>query len=174
MTGAAVILNTPGERLDSPYLANSVIESAVGLILVEAGDHRNAMTVSCFSEAAHHPTTLWISVAPETYSHGLILETGKFSLAVLNQNQKSIALNCGTVSGRERDKCASLDLYQTPDGYLFLQRALASTACTVRQHIDLGDHTLFVADILHTHLDSRSAHLRHLLLSDLKGQTATL
>jgi len=166
--------NMPGEPLDSPYLSNSVIESAVGLVLVEAGDRRNAMTVSCFSEAAHHPTTLWISVAPTTYSHGLIVETGKFSLAVLNHNQTSIALNCGTISGRERDKCASLDLYRTPDGFLFLQRALASTACNVRQRIDLGDHTLFVADILHTDLDSRSAHLRHLLLSDLKGHTATL
>jgi flavin reductase (DIM6/NTAB) family NADH-FMN oxidoreductase RutF len=160
--------------LDSSYISNSVIESAVALLLVEAGDRRNAMTISCFSEAAHHPTTLWISVAQTAYSHELISGTGKFSLAILNQNQKSIALDCGTISGRERDKCASLDLYRTADGFLFLQRALASTACTVRQRIDIEGHTLFVADILHTDLDSRSAHLRHLLISDLKGQTATL
>lgn len=132
------------------------------------------MTISCFSEAAHHPATLWISVATTAHSNALIRETGKFSLAVLNRNQKEIAFQCGTVSGREHDKCASLDLYHNPDGFLFLRRALASTACSVRQNIEFDDHTLFVADILNSDLDSSSAHLRHLLISDLKGPAATL
>ena len=158
----------------SPYITESVIESAVGLLLIETGSRRNAMTISCFSEAAHHPATLWISVAQTAHSHALISETGRFSLAVLNRNQKDIALQCGTVSGRESDKCASLDLYHNQDGFLFLRRALASTACSVRQSIDVADHTLFVADILSSDLDSSSAHLRHLLISDLKGSSATL
>jgi len=152
----------------NPYITDSVLESAVGLLLVEAGSRRNAMTVSCFSEAAHHPATLWISVARTAYSNELIRETGKFSLAILNRNQSQIALHCGTVSGRESDKCASLDLYHSGDDFLFLRRALASTACSVRQSIEIDDHTLFVADILNTDLDSSSAHLRHLLISDLK------
>lgn len=155
--------------MNSPYLTDSIIESAVGLILVEAGARRNAMTVSCFSEVAHHPTTLWVSIAKTAYSNDLIQETGRFSLAILNVNQKEIALSCGTVSGRTRDKCSSLDLYRSVNGSLFLRRALASTDCSVRQSVDLGDHTLFIADILRTDLDSSSAHLRHLLLSDLKG-----
>ena len=158
----------------SPYITGSVIESAVGLLLVETGSRRNAMTISCFSEAAHHPSTLWISVAKSAYSNSLILETGNFSLAILNQKQKEIAMHCGTVSGREHDKCASLDLYHSHDGFLFLRRALASTACSVRQSIEIDDHTLFVADILSSDLDSRSAHLRQLLLSDLKEFTRTL
>lgn len=153
----------------NPYITDSVLESAVGLLLVEAGSRRNAMTVSCFSEAAHHPATLWISVAKTAYSNGLIHETGRFSLAVLNRNQKQIALHCGTVSGREHDKCASLDLYHNQDRFLFLRGALASTACSVRQSIEIDDHTLFIADILRSDLDSSSAHLRHLLISDLKG-----
>lgn len=155
--------------MDSPYITDSVLEGAVALILVEDGSRRNGMTVSCFSEAAHHPATLWISVAKNAYSNMLIVETGRFSLAMLNRNQKDIALQCGTISGREHDKCASLDLYRSIDGFLFLRRALASTACSVRQSIEFEDHTLFVADILNTDLDSRSAHLRHLLLSDLRG-----
>jgi len=154
----------------SPYITDSVIESAVGLLLIEAGSRRNAMTISCFSEAAHHPATLWISVAKTAHSHALITETGRFSLAVLNRYQKDIALQCGTVSGREHDKCAGLDLYHNQDGFLFLRRALASTACSVRRSVEVGDHTLFVADILSSDLDSSSAHLRHLLISDLRGR----
>jgi flavin reductase (DIM6/NTAB) family NADH-FMN oxidoreductase RutF len=154
--------------MKSPYLSEPSLESAVGLLIVETAIRRNAMTISCFSEVAHHPTSLWISVAKSAYSNELIRESGRFSLAVLNVKQKSIALDCGAVSGRQFDKFSSLDLYRTANNFLFLRGALASTACSVRQTQDVGDHTIFIADILNTDLDSRVAHLRHLLLSDLE------
>jgi flavin reductase (DIM6/NTAB) family NADH-FMN oxidoreductase RutF len=154
--------------IDSPYLAQSTIESAVGLLIVKADDRANAMTISCFSEVAHHPTTLWISVAKSAYSNELIRQTNRFSLAVLNLRQKAIAISCGTVSGRQHDKCAALNLYPAREGFLFLHGALASTACGVRRSFDIDDHTVFIADIIETHLDSRVAHLRHLLISDLR------
>lgn len=154
-------------RLTSPYITESIIESAVGLVLVKTPNRSNVMTVSFFSEVAHHPTALWVSISQQTYTHSLLEDTGKFTLAVLNQSQKEIALNCGSVSGRDQDKCASLDLYDSPSGFLFLHGSLASTGCSVRRIEQVGDHSLFVADIIESHLDSRKAHLRHLLLSDL-------
>jgi flavin reductase (DIM6/NTAB) family NADH-FMN oxidoreductase RutF len=153
--------------LASPYITDYCVESAVGLVIVEARDACNAMTVSFFSEVAHHPTSLWVSISTTTYTHSLIEETSRFTLAVLNQTQKAIALHCGTVSGKDHNKCANLDLYKSPGGFLFLRGALASTGCSVRQRVNLGDHALFVADIIESHLDSRKAHLRQLLLSDL-------
>jgi len=153
--------------LTSPYIADSEVESAVGLVLVQTADARNAMTVSFFSEVAHHPTALWVAISSKTYTHSLIEQTGRFTLAILNQTQKALALQCGTVSGKDHDKCATLDLYNSPNDFLFLRGALASTGCSVRERVDLGDHTLFVANIVESHLDSRKAHLRQLLLSDL-------
>ena len=153
--------------MKSPYLRDAVVESPVGLVLVEAGNRANAMTVSFFSELAHHPTSLWVSIAKTTYTHALIEETRSFSLVVLNSRQRGIAIACGSVSGRDRDKCAALDLYRSPSGFLFLHRALASTACRVRDLLCVGGHTVFLADILEGEVDSRRGHLRHLLLSDL-------
>jgi flavin reductase (DIM6/NTAB) family NADH-FMN oxidoreductase RutF len=135
--------------------------------VVQAGDRANAMTVSFFSEVAHHPTSLWVSIAKTAYTHTLLEKAGQFSLIVLNNIQKEIALTCGSTSGRDRDKCSALDLYRGPEGYLFLNGALASTACSVRQRVPIEDHTLFVADILQTEMESRKSHLRQLLLSDL-------
>ena len=155
--------------LNSPYLKSALIDSIVGLVLVNSEARANAMTVSFFSEVAHHPTSLWVSIAKSSYTHSLIEEIGRFSLAVLNQTQAPIALACGSASGRDQDKCGQLSLYPGPDGYLFLNDALASTACSVRQSVDLGDHTLFIADILHSEMESRKSHLRQLLLSDLQG-----
>ncbi|MGH9872033.1 MAG: flavin reductase family protein [Pyrinomonadaceae bacterium] len=125
------------------------------------------MTVSFFSEVAHHPTSLWVSIARSSYTHKLLEEISRFSLIVLNQTQKDIALRCGSISGRDQDKCATIDLYPGPEGYLFLNGALASTACSVRQTVPIGDYSLFVADIFQTDIESRKSHLRQLLLSDL-------
>jgi len=159
--------------LTSPYLNSALIDSIVGLVLVKAGDKTNAMTVSFFSEVAHHPTSLWVSIDKSSYTHSLIEASGRFTLAVLNQTQGDIALACGSTSGRDQDKCAALSsypgLYPGRDGYVFLNGALASTACSVRQSVDIGDHTLFIADILHSDMESRKSHLRQLLLSDLRG-----
>ncbi len=144
-----------------------MLPSIVGLVVVKTIDRANAMTVSFFSEVAHHPTSLWVSIAKTAYTHTLLEAVGRFSLIVLNQRQKEIALTCGSLSGRDRDKCASLDLYQGPEGFLFLSGALASTACQVRQSVSVGDHTLFIADILQCEIESRKSYLRQLLLSDL-------
>jgi flavin reductase (DIM6/NTAB) family NADH-FMN oxidoreductase RutF len=153
----------------SSYLTSSVIEAAVGLVIVEAGERRNAMTVSFFSEVAHHPTALWVGISPATLTHTLIQESGRFSLAVLTQKQAKIAMSCGTITGRDADKCASLDLHHSPSGFLFLAGALASTGCVVRHSERTGDHTIFVADIIEAELDSATLNQRQLLLSDLRG-----
>lgn len=153
----------------SRYISGSVIDSAVALVIVDTGAAVNAMTVSFFSEGAHYPATLWVSISPATYTHALITQAGRFSLAVLHQAQWQIAMTCGTISGREQDKCSALDLYRSPAGAPFLAGALASTACRVRQTIPLGEHTLFVADILSAEVESRG-HRRHLLVSDLLGR----
>lgn len=144
-----------------------MVPSIVGLVVVKTSNLANAMTVSFFSEVAHHPTSLWVSIAQTSYTHTLLNETSKFSLIVLNQTQSELALRCGSISGRDQDKCAALSLYAGPEGYLFLNGALASTACSIRQTVPVGDHTLFVADILHSEIESRKSHLRQLLLSDL-------
>ncbi len=153
--------------MDSPYLRGAVLESPVGLVLTEAAGRANAMTVSFFSEVAHYPTTLWVSIAISSYTHELIQSSGRFSLVVLHKEQKKIAEQCGSVSGRDRDKCAGLNLYRSADSFLYLPRALASISCEVRSARPLDDHTLFIANILSGESDSKTSFRRHLLTADL-------
>lgn len=144
-----------------------MVESPVALLLSEAGSRRNAMTLSFFSEVAHHPTTLWVSVGQGCYTHQLMQESGRFSLALLRRGQRDLALRCGTVSGRQADKCAALALYRSADGFLYLAGALACVSCRIRSLHPAGDHTLFVADLLSGEFDTRSALYPHLLTTDL-------
>lgn len=154
--------------MESPYICGSVVESPVALVITESHCRANAMTVSFFSEVAHHPTTLWVSIAQQSYTHQLLRETGRFSLIVLHRKQKALAHLCGSVSGRDRDKCASLSLYPGREGYLFLKDAIASSACRIRREQPVGDHTLFIADIIAGDIETRNTPLPPLTLADLR------
>jgi flavin reductase (DIM6/NTAB) family NADH-FMN oxidoreductase RutF len=149
------------------YLTSCVVESPVALVLVEAGSRRDAAAVSYFSELAHHPTTLWVSIARDSLTYELLESSQKFALAVLARDQREIALLCGQSSGRDTDKCAALNLYRHESAFWFLRGALACSACRVRQTIDVGDHRVYMADILSGVVDSRRAHMRQLLQGDL-------
>jgi flavin reductase (DIM6/NTAB) family NADH-FMN oxidoreductase RutF len=139
----------------------------VGLIITDRGQQINLMTVSFFSEVAHHPTALWVSIARSAYTHDLIEETGRFTLAVLHDGQKELALKCGSVSGRSGDKSALLPVHRSENGHLYPEDALASAACRIRRTHALGDHTLYIADILAGEVETRRNIRRHLLTTDL-------
>lgn len=144
------------------------MDAAVAILLVESDSRRNAMTVSCFSEVSHYPAAVWVSVEKASYTHELLQESSRFSLAVLNQRQAEIARVCGTASGRTTDKCASLDLYRSPSGFLFVQNALASTGAELTRMEDIGEQTLFVGNIIEAEFCSNVSNLRHLLVSDMR------
>ena len=163
---------TPAARASlrrSPYLERSVVPGPVGLVIVPTPGGANALTVSLFSEVAHFPTTMWVAIAPHTYTHSLLLEAGRFSFITLHRKQAVLAAACGTASGRETPKCRALELYQHGDGFLFLEDALASTACVIERSHPVGDHTLFIGRMLSGELTSRRTAERQLLLSDLRA-----
>lgn len=151
----------------SPYLSAAVTPSAVGLVVTQSGAARNVMTVSFFSEVAHYPTTLWVCIERRSYTHELIEATNRFSLAVLHDGQKDLALHCGSVSGRTEDKCSAAGLHAGPEGFLYPGDALAAVACRVRWRRALGEHTLYIADLMAGELETKRSVRRHLLTVDL-------
>jgi flavin reductase (DIM6/NTAB) family NADH-FMN oxidoreductase RutF len=149
------------------YISSGPAASAVALLISATQERRNAMTLSFFSEVAHHPASVWISVRPATLTHQLIEESGTFTLALLHSDQAGLALVCGSVSGRERDKTGTLGLYRE-NGFWHLPDALCSIACRVsRSKPGVGDHTLMIGEIVEAFGDSRNPIRRNLLTRDL-------
>src|SRR5262245_30770729 len=107
------------------YVQRAIVDAPVGLVVTWAGGRVNAMTVSFFSEAAHHPTSMWMSIRRDTYTHQLLEENPEFTFVTLGQRQAGIAVACGTVSGWKADKCQALDIYNNR-GFFFLRGAIAS------------------------------------------------
>jgi flavin reductase (DIM6/NTAB) family NADH-FMN oxidoreductase RutF len=78
---------------------------------------------------------------------------------MLSRRQSAIAHACGSVSGRDRDKCGELPLYETCKGFFYLAGGLSSTACRVRETIAQGSHTIVIADLLEGDTDIQPVHV---------------
>jgi len=146
------------------------VDSIVGIVIAESVKERLAMTTTSFAEAAHHPCSLWLAIEKRARVHALVEQSNTFSLAILHVKQRSLAQFCDTLSGRSdselQQQGAAINV--CTEGRLFLNGALASNACEVREAIDFEDRTLFIADIAACYVDSRRTHQRQLLWSELR------
>lgn len=155
----------------SPYLSGAILDNGVALVTSAHRDVANVMTASFFAESSHVPVLVRVAISPAHLTHQLVSDSGWFGLSILARGQESLALFCGTKSGREESKfeAARLRIYTSFEGVPLLPECLTTSACRVVQRVELDDHTLFVGEISTSLRQSRFAYREGLLVSDLIG-----
>jgi flavin reductase (DIM6/NTAB) family NADH-FMN oxidoreductase RutF len=129
--------------------------SPVPAVLVSCGGTEgwkpNLITIAWAGNVCSEPPMVSISVRPERYSFDIIQATQEFVVNVPSLRQAKAVDWCGMVSGRSVDKFAGAGL--TPGAALkvrcpiVLECAL-NIECRVRTSLNLGSHTLFVAQVV--------------------------
>lgn len=97
------------------------------------------------------PPMMAISVAPQRFTHGLIDGAGEFVLAWPGEDLAEATLLCGTRSGRDLDKFATMNLTPLPAAVVsapLIKECIANLECRVVGKLTSGDHTIFVGEIL--------------------------
>lgn len=102
------------------------------------------MTANAFMSGSLEPPLCVVSIAKRARMHGLVHDTRRFVVNVLNQNQSDVAVH---FAGRPGSK-AVIDLGWI-EGLPMLRDALAHMAANVLAEHDCGDHTLFVGHLFH-------------------------
>jgi flavin reductase (DIM6/NTAB) family NADH-FMN oxidoreductase RutF len=124
-----------------------------GLYVVgsRAGDRRNAMTLNWATQVSSDPKLVAVAVEREALTHELIGEGKVFSLCVVDRDDRAIV--------RKFTKPVEVDVEaRTLNGFAFsdapvtgapvLDQAVAWVDCRVHSQLDLGDHTLFVGEVV--------------------------
>ena len=123
-----------------------------GLYIVgsRAGDRRNGMTLNWATQLSFDPKLLGVAVEDAAFTHELITEGGVFSLNILDREDRAIV--------RKFTKPVEVDLDVKPlneipfhdgaTGAPVLDQAVAYVECEVRQSVDVGEHTLFIGEIV--------------------------
>ncbi|HEV3402409.1 MAG TPA: flavin reductase family protein [Acidimicrobiales bacterium] len=123
-----------------------------GLYVVgsRAGDRRNGMTLNWATQLSFNPKLLGVAVENEAVTRELIAEGGAFSLCILDREDRAIV--------RKFTKPVEVDAGgSTLNGFPFhdgvtgvpiLDQAVAYVECRVQETLELGDHTLFVGEVV--------------------------
>ena len=96
------------------------------------------------------PNRVLIAVNKSNFTHDMILETGAFNLSVLTEKADfSLFQRFGFQSGRDVDKFQGFaHTLRTDNGLLAVTEGTSAwLSCKVASTVDLGTHTLFVADV---------------------------
>jgi flavin reductase (DIM6/NTAB) family NADH-FMN oxidoreductase RutF len=119
----------------------------------DKGERRNGMTLNWATQISFDPKWIGIGVERGALTHELITAAGVFSLCLIDREDRAIV--------RKFTKPVEVDLAaRTLNGFPYLDGAatgapvlaqsVAHVECEVRQPVEVGNHTLFLGEIVNT------------------------
>lgn len=116
------------------------------------GAGANLITIAWAGIVCTKPPMVSVAIRPERYSHGLVSQSGEFTVNLVGEPLLYAMDYCGVKSGRDIDKFGALGLHPTParglDTAPALKEAPAYLSCKVRQVLKLGTHDLFLGEVV--------------------------
>ena len=104
------------------------------------------------------PPRTYVSIRPERNSYPMIKESGEFVVNLPSARLARAVDLCGCRSGRQVDKFSLAHLTATPASAVsapLIAECPVSLECRVTQKIELGSHTMFVAEVVSVSVDEK-------------------
>lgn len=118
------------------------------------GKKQNVFTANWVSPCSFFPPLLSLAVGKKRFSHGLIREGKEFVVCIPGKGLEQSVMNCGSFSGRDKDKFKEFGLTPLPASKVkppLIKECLSCLECRVVSETDAGDHTLFIAEVVEVH-----------------------
>ncbi len=135
--------------MDNKVLFN--IGYGLYVLTANEGEKDNGCIINTVMQVTSDPLQIAIAVNKKNYTNEMIQRTKKFNVSILSESSKfEIFKHFGFQSGRDVDKFASFyDTKRSPNGVLYItQNTNSYMSAYVKQVIDLGTHTLFIARLV--------------------------
>ena len=134
---------------------NAMFKLSYGLFILTAkdGNKDNGCVINTCMQITSSPLRIIITVNKANFTHELIVKTKTFNLSVLSESAPfGIFRQFGFSSGRDKDKfegCTYED--RAANGIRYIrENANCIISADVKDSIDCGTHTLFIADVTQT------------------------
>ena len=122
-----------------------------GLYLVgsRAGVKRQMMTANWITQVSFDPKLVGVSVERTAFTHELITGGGTFTINTIDREDRTIVRKFTKPVEVTGNTMNELPFHDGPvTGAPVLDQAVAFVECEVRTPVDVGDHTLFVGEVV--------------------------
>jgi flavorubredoxin/flavin reductase (DIM6/NTAB) family NADH-FMN oxidoreductase RutF len=131
---------------------NVMFKLSYGLFVLTArdGNKDNGCIINTVMQITVTPVKIIIGVNKANYTHDMILKTGKFNVSVLSEKAPfHVFQQFGFHSGKDTDKFAgSGEAVRAENGVRYLSEyANGVMSAEVKETVDCGTHTLFIAEV---------------------------
>ena len=130
---------------------NVMFKISYGLYVLTArkGEKRNGCIINTLSQVTTSPNQVSITVNKDNFTHDLIAETKEFNASILSEKVTfGTFKHFGFQSGRDTDKFADYPAETSGNGLPYItEGANGFLSAKVTGQLDLGTHTLFIADV---------------------------
>ena len=134
----------------NPKAMNAI---SYGLYILSAREKSfdNACVINTLAQVTSTPNRVSITVNKQNVTHDLILRTGVFNVSVLSERADfALIRRFGFQSGSQANKFNGWEGFarSTVNGVTFITEGTNTYLCgRVVQSVDLGTHTMFIADV---------------------------
>ncbi len=125
--------------------------TTVGLITTNGPRGPNVMAAEWTFNVSYRPFLIAVCVSPNDATHDIIDECREFGVNLASQAQIDLVALAGHFSKQNTDKltCARFETYPgTVIGAPMIKGSLLNAECRLVNRVDLGDHTLFVGEVV--------------------------
>ena len=121
--------------------------SGVSVVTMQAEERRHGLTVSGFLSISPEPPLVLISVGQELTSDSLLQASGAYAVNLLREDQRELS---DRFAGRlgEVDRFEGQSTHTAATGAPILDDCLAWLDCRVVSTQVVGDHTLFIGEVV--------------------------
>ncbi len=147
--------------LDPLALRHAFASFATGVTVITALDaYGNAvgMTANSFGSVSLDPPLVQWSLRINSGLHRSFVEAKQFAVSVLAANQEVVARQ---FASRSPDRFAGMDMIETPGEPPLVRGALAHFVCKKVNDYRVGDHELFIGEVLRATAHEGSPLLFH-------------
>lgn len=131
---------------------SAMFKITYGLFVLTAknGCFLNGCITNTLQQVTISPNRVSITVDKSNYTHYMISQSGEFNVSVIDETADFLLFqHFGFSSGRWENKFHRFNFIRAENGIPYIpEHTNAYIACKVVKTIDLGTHTMFIADVI--------------------------
>jgi flavin reductase (DIM6/NTAB) family NADH-FMN oxidoreductase RutF len=124
--------------------AARMFASGVTIVAVSHDGSSHGMTASSFASVSLEPPLILVSLEKSSRTRELLLESGRFAVNILAEDQQEIARAFAHPGDKTFDH---IEHHTNNPGAPFLSGSIAMLACTTEQVVPGGDHDIFIGEV---------------------------
>jgi flavin reductase (DIM6/NTAB) family NADH-FMN oxidoreductase RutF len=145
------------------------LDRELWIVTAQAGDLRSGLIATYASRVSLVPELprVTIALAKHHFTHALIEQSGSLCMHLIAEDQLEWVWRFGIRSGRDIDKFDGLSTSNMRGGAPVLPGSLAWLDCRVESRIDIGDRTIYLAEVLEAKCETTAEPLTFKRLLEL-------